>query len=135
MDQNFECYIIRIIREKYSETGQIGLNALLDSLPKDQEQIFKDIISMIRQGKLVAIFKKFEGEQVFFRINPSNKEKEKNFNQDIRDCLVAVRLCTFFLHIKDISSFLRMSGSHFSKVVLLQFLEKSKDISHNCLII
>ncbi len=124
MDQNFEFYINRIIREKYSETEQIGLNALLDSLPKDQEQIFKDIISLIRQGKLVAIFKKWEGEQVFFRINPSNKEK--NFNQDIRDCLVAVRLCTFLLHMKDISSFLRMTGSHFSKVVLVQFLEKSK---------
>ena len=48
MDQNFECYINRIIREKYSETGQIGLNALLDSLPKEQEQIFKNIILLIK---------------------------------------------------------------------------------------
>ncbi len=126
MDQNFECYINRIIREKYSETGQIGLNALLDSLPKKQEQIFKDILLLIRQGKLVAIFKKWEGEQVFFRVIPSKKIKEKNFNQDIRDCLVAIRLCALLLHIKDIPSFLRMTGSHFSKVVLLQFLEKSK---------
>jgi len=126
MDQNFECYIIRIIREKYSETEQIGLNALLDSLPKEQEQIFKDILLLIRQGKLVTIFKKWEGEQVFFRIIPSNKIKEKNFNQDIRDCLVAVRLCALLLHINDIPSFFRMTGSHFSKVVLLQFLEKSK---------
>jgi hypothetical protein len=126
MDQNFECCLKRIIREKFSETGQIGLNALLDSLSKDQEQIFKDIISLIRQGKLVAIFKKWEGEQVFFRIIPSKKGKEKNFHQDIRDCIVTVRLCSLLLHIKDIPSFLRLTGSNFSKVVLLQFLQKSK---------
>lgn len=125
MDQNFEFYLKRIIREKFSESGQVGLNALLDSLPKDQEQIFKEIISLIRQGKLVTIFKKWEGEQVFFRIIPSKKGKEKNFHQDIRDCFIAVRLCALLLHIKDIPSFLRVTGSHFSEVVLLQFLQKS----------
>ena len=60
MDQNFEFCLKRIIQEKCSDTGQIGLNALLDSLSKEHEQIFKDILLLIRQGKLVTIFKKWE---------------------------------------------------------------------------
>lgn len=125
-DKDFEFYLKSIIREKFSETGQIGLNVLLGSCTRAKVQIFRELISLIRQGKLEAIFKKWNGEQVFFRFTPPHPQKEKNIFQDIQDCCFAVRLCALLFPIKDISSFLRLTESHFTQLALLQFLEKSQ---------
>ena len=125
-DKDFELYLKRIIREKFSETGQVGLNVLLGSGTRSKVQIFKELLSLIRQGKLEAIFKKWNGEQVFFRFTPPHTQKEKNTFQDLQDCLFAVRLCALLFPIKDVPSFLRLTESQFTQLALLQFLEKSK---------
>jgi DNA polymerase III delta prime subunit len=125
-DKNFECYLKRIIREKFSETGQVGLNFLLRTPTRSKVQIFKGLLSLIRQGQLEAIFKKWNGEEVIFRFTPPHPKKESNTHKEIKDCLVAVRLCALLFPIKDIPSFLRLTESQFTSLALLQFLEKSK---------